>query len=140
MPELVGHAVWLFLKINKQRSFMKFNSFVLFILIVCVLIGLSGCTAVTLKQLSRNNLNQETVDQIKLCETTSEEIISMFRKPTEDYTRQQDEYTIFTYKGFGGRFEVDRQTLEVMLNSDDIVVDVRLNEEDAGSMTDQCLK
>jgi hypothetical protein len=99
-----------------------------------------GMAVVGVKQLSRNNLNEETVETIKVCEDTEAEIVKMFRKPTEDFMRTQGEYTIYIYKGFSGRGGLEKQTLEIMLNTSGIVVDKRFNQESEDLMIDRCVQ
>jgi len=108
--------------------------------ILCFILVVQGCTAVAIKSLSRSNLNEETVKQIKPCVTTRDEIIEMFRKPTEDFMKKQGEYDIYIYKGFAGRTKFDTQILEVMINPQDIVVDYRLNfDRPDMPLIDQCI-
>ena len=117
---------------------MNIKKLVLLFQVVFIVMFTQGMALVGVKQLSRNNLNEETIATIKLCETTKEEIVDLFREPTDDFQRKQGEYTIYIYKGFSGRGGLKTQMLEVMLNSGDIVVDKRFNHEGDELMIDAC--
>lgn len=118
-----------------SKMFLKFSMVFSF----CAILFLQGCALVGVKQLSRNNLNQETIDaNIIPCQTTEAQVIALYRKPTDDFTRVQGDYRIYIYKGFDGRANIETNTLEVMLNSDDVVVDMRFNGQDSEFMLDRC--
>ena len=93
--------------------------------IVFLSLALQGCTAVALKSLARSNLNEETLAQIEPCVTTRDQIVKLFRAPTDDFMKKQGENDVYIYKGFASRTDFDTQVLEIMINPEDIVVDYR---------------
>src|SRR3989339_1008187 len=115
---------------------MNIKKLFLVIQVVLIVMFSQGMALIGIKQFSRNNLNEKTVATIKLCETTKQEIVDLFRKPTDDFQRTQDEYLIYIYKGFSGRGGVETQMLEIMLNTDGIVVDKRFNHKGDELMVD----
>lgn len=97
-----------------------------------------GMAMVGVKQFSRT-INEETLAKIQTCQTTEKEIVKLFRKPTEDYTAKQGDYTVYTYYGFVGRGGTDKQKLEVLLNDQNVVTNFRLNYEGDEPMQDTCI-
>ena len=117
---------------------IKFDHCALVFIVLLTMPFLMGMAMIGVKQLSRNNINEETLSTINLCQTTEKDIVELFRKPTEDFIAHQGEYMIYTYKGFSGRAGMKTQVVEFLLNSQNVVVNFKLNDEGGEPMADKC--
>ncbi|MBF0479107.1 MAG: hypothetical protein HQL26_06455 [Candidatus Omnitrophica bacterium] len=92
-----------------------------------VTVLLSGCTLFGVKQLSRNNVDQEHASKIIIGQSTRADVEKIFGR-TNNIEKKQG-MTVITYKGFSGRMAFEKQKLTVAYDSANIVVDYVLNDE-----------
>jgi len=117
---------------------MRKSDIIMLLMLGAVVVTSMGMSLLGVKAISRD-INEEVYQSIKVCEMTDAEVVKMLRKPTDDFKRTQGKYTVYIYKGYTGYGGFDKQTLEIMLNEEGIVVDKRLNGEEGSLMTDRCL-